>query len=313
MVVPGSTGSCEANHVEAREFAMLSRITWAAVLAGVLSGAVLSGAQAQQPVSPAPQAATPSGWTFDVAPYLWMAGLDSKLKFDVPTARGATVTTNSAIDFGQLMSHLNSAVMFAADARYDRFSILTDFMYMNLGGTGARFRTVNFVNQQSVPISGPMQTHVGLNLNSEIWTLAGGYTVVQGDWGRLDAIAGFRFFALNTRLNYNLSAVLTDPSGSGTFGGNGGFVTSSIDLWNGIGGFRGRLRLGNSGLFIPYYFDAGAGASKLTWQIASGLGYHMGWGDVSLTYRYLTFEQNSSATLQRQSIYGPMIMANFTF
>ena len=90
-------------------------------------------------------------------------------------------------------------------------------------------------------------------------------------------------------------------------------VTSSINLWNGIGGFRGRLRLGNSGLFIPYYFDAGAGASKLTWQIASGLGYHMGWGDVSLTYRYLTFEQNNSATLQRLSIYGPMIMVNFTF
>ena len=39
----------------------------------------------------------------------------------------------------------------------------------------------------------------------------------------------------------------------------------------------------------------------------------MGWGDVSLTYRYLTFEQNSSAALQRQSIYGPMIMATFTF
>jgi hypothetical protein len=130
----------------------------------------------------------------------------------------------------------------------------------------------------------------------------------------LDAIAGFRFLGLNARLNYNLAATLTDPSGAGgTFGGNGGFVSGSVNLWNGIGGFRGRIRLGDTALFIPYYVDAGAGASKLTWQIASGLGYHMGWGDVSLTYRYLTFEQNNSATLQRLSVYGPMIMANFTF
>ena len=293
---------------------MLSRVTWAAVLAGALTGAAVSAAQAQQPVSPAQQAATPSGWTFDVSPYVWMPSIGANMKFNVPSMLGSTVTADSTTGFGQILSHMNSAVMIAADARYDRFSILTDFLYMNLGGTGARFRSLNFPDHLPTPISGSVQTHVGLNLNSEIWTLAGGYTVVQGNWGSLDAIAGFRFLGMNARLNYNLAATLTDPSGSsGTFGGNGGFVSGSVNLWNGIGGFRGRIRLGDTALFIPYYFDAGAGASKLTWQIASGLGYHMGWGDVSLTYRYLTFEQNSSATLQRQSIYGPMIMATFTF
>jgi len=37
------------------------------------------------------------------------------------------------------------------------------------------------------------------------------------------------------------------------------------------------------------------------------------WGDVSLTYRYLTFEQSSSFTVQRLSIRGPMLAVNFTF
>jgi hypothetical protein len=65
------------------------------------------------------------------------------------------------------------------------------------------------------------------------------------------------------------------------------------DIWNGIGGIRGRIRLGNTPLFIPYYFDIGAGGSQLTWQIASGLGNQTRWGALSATYRYLSFEQGA--------------------
>ena len=96
-------------------------------------------------------------------------------------------------------------------------------------------------------------------------------------------------------LDFSLALTLTGPRGNGaTFGGIGS-VSGSANLWNGIGGFRGRIRLGDTGLFIPYYFDAGAGGSKLTWQIASGLGYHTSWADLSLTYRYLSFEQAAAA------------------
>ena len=103
------------------------------------------------------------------------------------------------------------------------------------------------------------------------------------------------------------------PAGYGaTFGGIGS-VSSSGSVWNGIGGFRGRIRLGDSGMFIPYYFDAGAGGSKLTWQIASGLGYHTRLADVSLTYRYLTWQQSNSFNVRSLSINGPMLMVNFTF
>ena len=66
-------------------------------------------------------------------------------------------------------------------------------------------------------------------------------------------------------------------------------------------------------MFIPYYFDAGAGGSNLNWQIASGLGYQTGWVGASLTYRYLSFQQGNSAVLQHLSVKGPMLMANFTF
>ena len=47
-------------------------------------------------------------------------------------------------------------------------------------------------------------------------------------------------------------------------------------------------------------------------QIALGPGYHTSWSDLSLTWRYLSFEQNSGS-LRHLSGNGPMILASFTF
>jgi hypothetical protein len=283
------------------------------VLAGLLWGGVTSGARAQQSVSSGQQAASPSGWSFNVAPYLWMPTVDTTLKFSLPPVVGGTLTTDSSIGFGDLLSHLNFATMVAADARYNRFSLLTDFIYMNLGGTSSHAKSFNFPGLPSVPISGAVQTSAGMDLNSAIWTLAGGYTLLQGDWGNFDVIAGLRYLELNARVDFGLGLTLTGPGGNGASVGRIGSVSGSSNIWNGIGGFRGRVGIANTGLFIPYYFDAGAGASKFTWQIASGLGYQTGWAGVSLTYRYLSFEQNSGAVLQHLQIGGPMLMVNFSF
>jgi hypothetical protein len=291
---------------------MFARVVIAAGLSLLFAVGAMSGAQAQQPISSGQQVANPSGWTFNVAPYAWMPHLDVSSSFDLPPALGGTVSAGSSIGFGDLLSHLNFATMVAADARYSRFSVLTDFIYMNLGGTAAQFKSVDFLGRTSIPISTTVQTSQGMNLNSKIWTLAGGYTLAQGDWGNFDVIAGFRYLGVPVSIDYSLALTLTGPRGNGaTFGGVGS-VSGAAAIWNGIGGFRGGVRLGNTRLFIPYYFDAGAGGSKFTWQIASGLGYRGSWADLSLTYRYLSFEQDSGV-LRRLSAYGPMIMVNFRF
>ena len=112
--------------------------------------------------------------------------------------------------------------MVAADAQYDRFSVLTDFMYLNVGGAASHIRSVNFLGLPSIPISGAVQTSVGMNLNAKIWTLAGGYTVLKGDWGNFDVIAGFRYLGIPISLDYSLGLTLTGPRGNGaTFGGIG--------------------------------------------------------------------------------------------
>jgi hypothetical protein len=298
---------------------MLSRIFMVAVLAGLLAGEATSGAQAQQPISSGQQPANSSAWTFNVAPYLWFAHINTTMNLNLPPALGGTVSDDSTIGFGDLVSHLNFGLMVAADAQHDKFSLLTDFMYMNLSGTTSNIKSVNFPNRPSIPISGAVQKSAGLDTNAKIWTLAAGYTVVEERWGNFDILAGFRYFDQPVRINYNLALTLTGPRGNGaTFGGIGS-LSGTATLWDGIGGFRGRIRLGvlspsiPTGLFIPYYFDAGTGSSNLTWQIASGLGYQTRLADVSLTYRYLSFEQGGNAVVQHMSIAGPMIMANVSF
>jgi hypothetical protein len=292
---------------------MLTRIVMTAVLAGLLAVGGLSGAQAQQPTGAGQQSITPSGWTFDLTPYLWMPSVNANINFNLPPALGGTVSANPSIGFGDLVSHLNIGFMGAADARYDRFTVLTDILYMNVGGVAGQFKSVNFPNRPAIPISGSVNTSESLRLNTEIWTLAGGYTVLQGDWGNFDAIAGFRLLALSTTTNYSLGVTIMGPRGNGaTFGGVGS-VSANADIWNGIAGFRGQVRLGDTLFYIPYYFDIGAGGSNLTWQISSGVGYRTPWADVSLTYRYLSFQQGSNSAEAHLWIQGPMLAVNFKF
>jgi len=188
-------------------------------------------------------------------------------------------------------------------------------MYTKLSLTRGQvnIKSIDFFSQPSLPISRSLQTSTGTTLGISVWTLAGGYTVLQGTWGNLDLLGGLRLLAVNATTDFSLDFTVTGPRGNGaTFGGVGG-VSGSQDIWNGIGGFRGRIRLGETGLFVPYYFDIGAGGSQLTWQIASGLGYHMKWADLSATYRYLSWQQGGNAVVKHMSLGGPILMVTFTF
>ena len=283
------------------------------VLAGWLALALPWAAAAQQPASQPPQTSTTSGWTFNFAPYVWLPTVHADLEYPLPPALGGGLHTVLSSGPGDYISKLNFATMFAAEARYDRFSVLTDFVYVNGSVGNTDIRSVDFPGLPPIPLSHSLLTHAGSRLTSTVWTLAGGYTVVQGDWGNFDMLVGFRYLGAHANTNYSLALTLTGPSGgSATFGG-AGTISGSRSVWNGIVGFRGRIRLPVEGLFIPYYFDIGGGGSRPTWQVASGVGYQTGWAGVSVLYRYLSFEQTSSSVVRHLDMGGPMIMVNFSF
>jgi hypothetical protein len=52
---------------------------------------------------------------------------------------------------------------------------------------------------------------------------------------------------------------------------------------------------------------------RLTWQIASGVGYQIRWAALSAAYRYLSFEKRDESTVKHMALRGPMLMVNFSF
>jgi hypothetical protein len=290
---------------------MLRRIALAAVIGVALAGA-WSPARAQMPAAPSP-APTQSGWTFNVAPYLWLPWFNAKVEYKLPPALDGRVPTTISTGPGDYLSHLNFSAMGAAEADYGRFSALMDFVWTSFSATSADMKSVNFARLPPHPVSKSVQLSTGTNIKTTLLTLSGGYTVTEGAWGNFVVLAGVRGMQANVRTNYSLALNLVGPRNNGASFGGIGYLGAIENIWNGIAGFRGRIMLPVTGLFIPYYFDIGAGGSQLTWQVATGLGYQTGWVGGALLFRYISFEQGNSSVVRHLDMGGPMLMVNFSF
>jgi hypothetical protein len=250
-----------------------------------------------------------------LTPYIWLPGIDTTLKY--PVLGGGTATTTVSAGPGDYIPKLHFAVALAGEARYDRFSLLTDILYLNVGTSTANIRSFDF-GPTHIPVDRTLTTNTSTNLKSTIWTFVGGYTVAEGNWGNVDLIAGVRLLAIDDATNFSLAVDITRPDGSIALG-HSGSLSASKSVWNGIGGVRGRVYLGDSDwfgggkFFVPYYFDIGGGGSDPTWQIFGGVGYEAGPVGVSVGYRYLSFHQGSNVAVQKMSMGGPIIAANFKF
>ena len=280
----------------------------ATALVVLLAFGIPGGARAQGPTSG-------SGPSFELTPHIWLPTIDTTVKY--PVLGGGTATTTVSAAPGDYIPDLHFAAALAGEVRYDRFSLLTDILYLSAGTSTANIRSFDF-GLTSVPVDRTLTTSTGTNLQSTVWTLAGGYTVAEGNWGNVDLIAGVRLLAVDSATNFSLAVNITRPDGSIALGRTGS-LSASKSVWNGIGGVRGRVYLGDGDwfgggkFFVPYYVDVGGGGSSPTWQIFGGVGYEAGRVGVSVGYRYLSFHQGSNAVIQKLSLGGPIIAANIRF
>ena len=228
---------------------------------GLAAAALLVGTTAA-PAAHAEDTGLRPGWSFEFAPYIWLPSLDGTLRYSLPAALGGTADVKANPD--DYFSNLNFAAAFVASARYDRFTLLTDFMYINADAGASHVGAVNIAGVPGNPITSTQDAGTSSNLKGALWTLAGGYTIASGSWGNVDVIGGFRYFGAEAETNYNLSVQLFGPRGNAgpSFGGSGR-LSARQDIWNGIVGARGRLRIGQSGFFVPYYVDVGTGDFEL--------------------------------------------------
>ena len=251
-------------------------------------------------------------WTFSLLPYVWLPSMNGDLRYGPPAAGGATPKVS--IDADTLLSDLDVALMVTGEARKGRWSISTDLIYLDLSSGNSAVRSIDFnpgpgpVNLFNTALDGGTQTEV----KGTVWSLTGGYAVVQNPRATLDVIGGFRYFDVEATTNWQLSATVTGPVGAPTFGRTGS-VTKSDSLWDAIVGVRGRLKLGEGNWFAPYHLDVGGGDSRLTWQAMAGVGYAYHWGDVVLAYRYLSYEQGGNKLIEDFRLGGLALGVNFRF
>jgi hypothetical protein len=242
-------------------------------------------------------------WRFAITPYLWLPTIKGDLKYGIPPGSGGS----PEVEFGP--ADLEFALMVAGEARKGKWSIFTDYVYVNVSGEGSKITSIDFGGSA---VSSSLDAGTRVSLRGSAWTLAGGYTAVDEKHLLLDVIGGFRYFRLDTEVDWQLSAAVTG-SGVGQTFARSGSLSQDVDLWDGIAGVRGRLKLGDGGWFLPYYADVGTGSSSLTWQAMGGVGYAFSWGDIGLVYRHLFYDQDDDKLIQDFTFSGPALGASIRF
>ncbi len=89
-------------------------------------------------------------------------------------------------------------------------------------------------------------------------------------------------------------------------------LSASQITWDAIVGAKGRVHL-DCGWYHPYYVDVGTGESDFTWQAAGGVGYAFGQAEVSLVYRYASWDFASGDSLDNVGFSGPMLAGTWRF
>ena len=132
-------------------------------------------------------------WRFSLTPYVWLPSFETKLRYGPPPPGGSSA--NVEVSTEDFLDKLNFAFLLAGEARKNRWLIATDFIYMDLGSESSDVRSVDF-NPGPGPINiATTQLNAGTRtaLDAVVWSLVGGYNLVQDAGNTLDAFAGFRY------------------------------------------------------------------------------------------------------------------------
>ncbi len=240
-------------------------------------------------------------WIFGATLYVWAPGIGGRTQFP-SGAGGPTINVNAK----DVLSKLDMAFMGAFEARHGRWGGLADWVYSDLSANRTGTRDLSIAG---APPGAGVSANLGLQVKTNVLTLAGTYAAVESATNVTSAVAGVRMLKTNQTLNWTFV-------GTGSVAGAAASGTSRADMtnWDAIVGVRGRARLEkDSRWFIPYYADVGTGASRLTWQAMVGVGYSFDFGDVGLAWRYLDYTFKPSDAAQTLTFNGLALGVAFRF
>jgi opacity protein-like surface antigen len=245
----------------------------------------LAGSAAAADLAPPEEPVAPDGgWTFTFAPYLWAAGMQGDIaQFGLPEVE-------VDLSFTDILDHFDIGVMGVAEARHDRFGILTDLMYIKLSA------------DNHIDPKGPVVAQV--DLSSETLTVLGAleYRLIDDAAGSLDALAGARLWSVSTDFDFSGNVINRSANDSETW----------VDP---IVGFRGRLNLSQDFFLTSWAMIGGFGVSSdFTWDVMGGIGYQTS-DSISLIagYRGLGVDYENDGFVFDVTQDGPILGAVFRF
>jgi hypothetical protein len=243
-----------------------------------------SGFASAEEVAPLPKVG--EGFRFAITPYVWVPSVHGTVDYD------NTQIATASMSGSTIVKNLDTGFMLDGEIHYGRWGILGN-------ATFAKLKMPN--TQANLPAQGTTAT-AQTDIWMGIYTAAGTYTAYSSEQFYLDVLAGARFLHLNSKTN------LSEPAAQST-------LFSGLSSTDAVGGVQGRIRIGESRFFVPYYVDAGGGSAiaKFTSQQILGVGYSFKLADVLLVYNNLYYNFNKNNYSAYVDMGGPAIAATFRF
>jgi hypothetical protein len=267
--------------------ALLGRL--AIILASLsVAGPALAADAVQEPLPSVEP--VDSGWTFTVAPYLWMAGLNG----DIGLFGREPVPVDQK--FGDILDDLEFAGTLVAELHNGSWGVFADVMYVKTSADSEITRTIGGV---------PVELNAGLDTESFTATVMGEYRVLSNERATVDLMAGARIWSVDNDISASLAA---GGAPVAAFSGSDG------DTWvDGIVGAKARVNL-DAKWFLNGWGMIGGGGSNVTWDVLAGVGYQ--WNDrisTTLGYRALGVDYENDGFVYDVVQHGPVLGMIFRF
>ena len=227
-----------------------------------------------------PPGASDDQWHLQFSPYLWAVGVSGR-------AGIGTLTTQVDSGVGDSNVHINFAFMGTFEARRNKFAVVTDLLYANLG--------------TEHPTPGPLFSNATADFKAFMLDPEVAYRVAENsDKGTfIDVLGGIRYWHLRADLGFD-PGLLSARSATGS------------KAWaDAVIGMRGRAAISRK-VFVVGKADAGGGGSKFTYQLFAAAGFKLS-NRTSLIggYRYLRVNYDKDNFLFDGSLTGPVVGVSF--
>ena len=201
-------------------------------------------------------------WKNAASLYFWLPSIDGELVFPPPPENPDDEPL--PVDPSEVLDSLDMVFMGSYELQYKKIVMMADVVYLDMS------------NDNTVDIQG-VSRDVSLGLEAWQTTVYGGYRVFEDKRSSFDILGGIRYLSMDLSFDLHREIIEEQPR------------AYDVGLLDALIGFKGQYGISEH-WFIPYLGDVGTGDSDLTYQLSSGIGYGGSWGDVTVTYRYLAWE-----------------------